>query len=359
MILPGQDKDDRLIFLITKFIFHVKLSQMKITEFHITQVNSGRRIDVQTSEMSGLTRSQICNFIEKGLLRVNNLLVKPGYKTRAGDIISITPEDKTETLVPEDLPVQILYIDDFLIVVNKPSDMVVYPSAGHNSGTLMNAVAYHSKKLSSVGGPLRPGVVHRLDKDTSGVMVAALDDKAYYALVEQFRARTIDRRYKAIVYGSLKNDSGRITAKIGRSESDRKKMSTKTRKGKEAVTSWKVLERFKGATLIEAKLGTGRTHQIRVHFSSIGHPVLGDNTYGKKTFLEIHPVRNSIGTLNSASGQRGIISNGVNRKKIFIPRQMLHAELLGFMHPITAEYMEFTADMPADMSEILGILRNT
>lgn len=327
--------------------------------FHITQENAGHRIDIQASELSGLTRSQIYRFIEKGLLRVNNLLVKPNHKTRPGDIISIMSEDETGTLIPEELPVQILHKDDFLIVVNKPSDMVVYPAAGHSSGTLMNAVAYHSKKLSSIGGPLRPGVVHRLDKDTSGVMVVALDDKAYYGLVEQFRTRTINRRYKAIIYGSLKNDIGEISAKIGRSESDRKKMSTKTKNGREAVTSWKVLERFKGATLVEAKLGTGRTHQIRVHFSSIGHPVLGDRTYGKITSAEVNLVRNSIGALNSATNQEDLISGRSIRKKIIFPRQMLHAELLGFIHPFTSEYMEFTAGLPEDMAEILGILRNT
>ena len=347
-----------LLFIIFRF-FRLKLSQMKISEFEITTEKAGQRIDIQTAEMSGLTRSQIHRMIEKGLLKLNGLATKPNHKTRAGDIISIMPEEESGTLIPEDLPVLILYKDDFLIVLNKPPDMVVYPAAGHSSGTLMNAVAYHSSKLSSIGRPLRPGVVHRLDKDTSGVMVVALDDKTYYDLVEQFRTRNINRKYKAIIYGSPKNDIGEISAKIGRSESDRKKMSTKTRKGREAVTSWKVLERFKGATLVEAKLGTGRTHQIRVHFSSIGHPVLGDKTYGKKTSAEINFIGNSSKTLNSASKQGNIFPSGTTRKKIIFPRQMLHAELLGFIHPITSEYMEFTVGLPEDMAEILGILRNT
>lgn len=302
--------------------------------FHITKEDSGRRIDIQASEISGLTRSQIHRMIEKGLLKLNGHATKTNHKTRAGDIISIMPEEESGTLIPENLPVKILYMDNFLIVINKPSDMVVYPAAGHSRGTLMNAVAYQSKKLASIGAPLRPGVVHRLDKDTSGVMVIALDDKAYYGLVEQFRERTINRKYKAFIYGSLKNDTGEISAKIGRSASDRKKMSTEARRGKEAVTTWKVLSSFKGATLVEAKLGTGRTHQIRVHFSSIGHPVLGDKTYGKKTAID------------------------AGNKKIIFPRQMLHAELLGFTHPITSEYMEFTAEMPEDMQEVAGILRD-
>jgi 23S rRNA pseudouridine1911/1915/1917 synthase len=212
--------------------------------------------------------------------------------------------------------------------------MVVYPAAGHSSGTLMNAVAWHSRKLASVGGPLRPGVVHRLDKDTSGIMVVALEDTAYYSLVEQFRKRTIRRRYEALVYGDLKDACGEISLKIGRSESDRKKMSTRVRRGKEAVTSWRVRERYGFATLVEAMLGTGRTHQIRVHFASLGHPVLGDSTYGRKM------------SLDTKAG------------KIVFPRQMLHAELLGFIHPVSGQYMEFSAGPPDDMEKAIQTLRD-
>ncbi len=197
----------------------------------------------------------------------------------------------------------------------------------------MNALAYHCPRLASVGGPLRPGVVHRLDKDTSGVMVVALDDAAYYHLVEQFRERTINRRYSALVYNPVKGETGEIVLDIGRSTADRKKMSTRVQSGKEAVTRWRVLERFQDATLIEAKLGTGRTHQIRVHFSAIGHPVLGDEVYGRKTLLE-----------------RG-------RKKIAFHRQMLHAEILGFTHPITGEYLEFMSPLPDDMEKAVSELR--
>ena len=308
---------------------------MKKTEFQISIEAAGERVDVQASELSGLSRSQVQHLIEKRLLLVNLLPTKPNYKTKYRDIISITIPEEEQTLVPENIPLEILYLDDFLIVVNKPPDMVIYPAAGHSSGTLLNAIAYHSKKLASIGGPLRPGVVHRLDKDTSGVMVVALDDSAYYNLVEQFRERTINRKYKALIYGALKKVSGEIVLRIGRSESDRKKMSTKVRRGKEAVTSWKVIERLTDATLIEAKLGTGRTHQIRVHFASIGHPVLGDKTYGKKTEL--------------AKGNR----------KIIFPRQMLHAELLGFIHPATGEYMEFRSAIPQDMTETIALLKES
>ena len=306
---------------------------MKKTEFNISPEDADIRVDIKAAELSGLTRSQIHRLIEKGLVQVNHHLTKSNYKTKYRDIISITIPEDEQTLVPEDLQIEILYSDDFIMVVNKPPDMVIYPAAGHSSGTLLNAIAYKSKKLASVGGPLRPGVVHRLDKDTSGVMVVALDDSAYYALTEQFRQRSINRKYKALVYGTLKNTSGEIALKIGRSESDRKKMSTRIRKGKEAVTSWKVIERLTDATLIEARLRTGRTHQIRVHFASIGHPVLGDKTYGKKTSLLCE------------------------QQKILFPRQMLHAELLGFVHPATGEYMEFTSDIPRDMSEKIELLK--
>lgn len=303
------------------------------TEIHITEKQAGGRIDILAAELTGATRSQVRRLIENGSLTIHGLTVKPNYKVRPGDVIAISQTQEVQELVPENLPVDVLYSDDFLIVVDKPAGMVVYPAPGHGGGTLVNAIAYRSRKLASVGGPLRPGVVHRLDKDTSGIMVVALDDRAYYSLVEQFRARTIHRRYKALVYGGLRGDSGEISARIGRSESDRKKMSTKTRRGKEAVTTWKVLERFSGATLIEARLGTGRTHQIRVHFASIGHPVLGDTTYGKKTFME------------------------VRRQKVTFPRQMLHAELLGFLHPVTGEHLEFTSPLPPDMTERIDLLR--
>jgi 23S rRNA pseudouridine1911/1915/1917 synthase len=301
--------------------------------FHIAPEHAGKRIDVVASELAGLTRSRIRHLIDSGLLLISGKSVKQNYKARPGDEISLSLPVEERTLVPEDLPVDILYRDDAVIVVNKPSGMVVYPGAGHSAGTLMNAVAHCCPALASVGGPLRPGVVHRLDKDTSGIMVVALTDDSYYNLVEQFRKRTINRKYTALVFGNLGEDNGEISLKIGRSESDRKKMSTRVRKGKEAVTRWRVLERYQAATLIEAKLGTGRTHQIRVHFASLGHPVLGDRTYGKKTVVE------------------------AGRTKITFERQMLHAMTLGFVHPTTGSYMEFAKEMPEDMNGKVERLR--
>jgi len=308
---------------------------MKCYKVKVQEKDSGKRIDIVAVAETGVTRSQIQRFIKKGGLLVDGRTVSQNYRVKAGDVISLTPEDeKQEHLIAETIPVEILHMDQHLVVVNKPAGMVVYPAAGHNRGTLMNALLYHCGKLEAPGGPLRPGIVHRLDKDTSGVMVVALDSASYYSLAEQFKQRTISRRYVALIYGNPKGNSGQISLAIGRSETDRKKMSTRTRRGKEALTIWKVIERFRSASLIEAKLRTGRTHQIRVHLSSIGHPVLGDRTYGKKTEIETE-----------------------EKGKLTFPRQMLHAESLGFIHPATGKYLEFHSPVPDDMEEKIKQLR--
>ncbi|MDA8079170.1 MAG: RluA family pseudouridine synthase [Nitrospiraceae bacterium] len=307
---------------------------MNQTELLVPPEKAGMRIDVVASELSGLTRSRIQRLIEEGLVRVNGSEVRRNYRAQHNDAIAISSPEQTGVLTPEDIRIEVMHQDEFLIVVNKPPGLVVHPAAGHRDGTLMNAIARRAPKMASAGAPLRPGVVHRLDKDTSGVMVVALDDSAYYNLVEQFRKRTITRKYQALVYGSLKAETGKISSMIGRSASDRKKMSTKTRQGKEAVTTWRALERYPSATLVEAVLGTGRTHQIRVHFASIGHPVLGDETYGRKMTVE-------LGT-----------------GKVRFSRQMLHAEVLGFVHPATGRYMEFSSKPPADMEEAIAALRD-
>lgn len=307
------------------------MSQEKII---VQPEGKGERIDTFLAGKTGITRSQIQKLIGNGDILVNEKVVSQHYRVKLQDVISLRiTEKKNEELVPEPIPVAILYKDNHLVVVNKPAGMVVYPAAGHGHGTLMNALSYACDHLASVGGPLRPGVVHRLDKDTSGVMVVALDDSTYYSLAEQFKERSINRRYGALVYGDLKENEGRIALNIGRSESDRKKMSTRSKRGKEAVTNWSVIARFTNAALIRVKLGTGRTHQIRVHFASIGHPVLGDRTYGKKIEIER------------------------DRSKVVFPRQMLHAELLGFIHPATGKYMEFSSPLPEDMVDKIGEMK--
>jgi 23S rRNA pseudouridine1911/1915/1917 synthase len=305
----------------------------EIKRLTVSSADKAERLDIFVAESIGITRSQVQKLIKERLVSVNGQKESPGYRVRLADSIEITIiRQSDETLVPEKISLNIFFMDEYLAVVDKPAGMVVYPSAGHTSGTLMNALAHYAPKLASIGGGLRPGVVHRLDKDTSGVMVVALDDVAYYDLIEQFKKRTIQRKYITLISGHLKNDSGEIKLAIGRSDTDRKKMSTRTRHGKEAMTRWKVLRILHKATLIEARLGTGRTHQIRVHFAAIGHPVLGDSTYGKINLIELR-------------------SN-----KVFIPRQMLHAETLGFKHPQTGQFLEFSSPIPADMMECIEIL---
>ena len=298
--------------------------------FTVTSVDTNKRLDSYISEKTNLSRSKIQKFIQQGRVFVNERQVSQNYKVKYLDTITITIKEETPiTLIAEPIPIDICYKDDFIVVVNKNAGMVVYPSFGHNKGTLINAIYYHCQKLAYIGMPLRPGIVHRLDKDTSGVMVIAIDDDAYYGLVKQFSERTINRRYLALISGNPLKNEGEIINPIGRSINDRKKMSVKTKKGKEALTKWKVIERYNGASLIETRLGTGRTHQIRVHLSSIGHPVLGDSLYGKKTFIQI------------------------GKLKIPLQRQMLHAETLGFTHPINNQYLEFSAPMPLDMKECI------
>ncbi len=298
------------------------------------------RLDAVVAGRAGITRSQAKKIIEEGKVLMDGIPPsKAGGRPRAGAVVEVeVPGPEAGGLLPEPIDLDVRYMDDYLAVVDKPAGMVVYPAAGHRKGTLLNALLYRTGgKHAGVGAPLRPGVVHRLDKDTTGLMVIALEDRTYYGLLEQFKSRSIRREYAALVWGEMKEEEGVISLRIGRSRTDRKKMSTRTSRGKEAVTSWRVAEsfRFPAASLVLARLGTGRTHQIRVHFASIGHPVLGDRTYGRKTSLEIEG------------------------RKIQIPRQMLHARLLGFTHPVTRETLEFESPLPSDMSDVLEELRKS
>jgi 23S rRNA pseudouridine1911/1915/1917 synthase len=302
---------------------------MKKTIHTVPPETRGTRLDAFISLNSCLTRSFIQKLIRQELITVNSRKEKPGYKVRQGDRIEVTVPDQPESeLVPEDIP-----LDIHMVVVNKPPHMVMYPALGNRSGTLMNALIKKCPNLSSVGAPLRPGVVHRLDKDTSGAVIIAKDDTAHHHLVEQFKDREIEKHYLALLYGSFKEDRGEITASIGRSASDRKKMSTRTRRGKEAITRFEVMERYPSVTLAKIRIVTGRTHQIRVHFASVGHPVLGDSTYGKKTRIK------------------------TGKKIIVFPRQMLHAYSLKLTHPVTGKLMELAAPMPDDMEKAIEELK--
>lgn len=301
---------------------------MKKTTYTVSEGTKPERLDTFITCQSNLTRSYIQRLIKEGFITVNSHSEKARYPVKEGDLIEVTlPNEPDGTLVPEDIPLDILYEDEHMVVVNKPPDMVIYPAAGNTSGTLMNALVSRCGKLASVGAPLRPGVVHRLDKDTSGVIVIAKDDESYHKLIAQFRERKVQKYYLALVFGSLKEPRGEIRTLIGRSRSNRKKMSVKTDRGKEAITQFEIIKKLRSATLTKIRIVTGRTHQIRVHFSSRGHPVLGDRTYGKKTELII------------------------GDKSIGFPRQMLHAFIIKLDHPVSGIPMEFTAPMPEDMEE--------
>ena len=308
----------------------------------VTKRGEGRRLDQFLSETNlKLSRSQAKNLVQKHLIFLNQKTAKPSAHVKTGDIVTGTlPEPEPLSLKPEPLPLTILYEDSSIIVVDKSSGMVVHPAYGNRSGTLVNALLYHCKYLAGINGVLRPGIVHRLDKDTSGVMVVAKDDEAYHHLAKQFKNRTVKKVYCTIVYGMVSRDEGLIDSDIGRHPSERKRMSTRTKKGRPAVTRWKKVEEFDGATLLEIFPQTGRTHQIRVHLSSIGHPILGDPLYGRK-------------------GRPGTIHDPVLRECVKrLNRQALHAQRLEFTHPRTGERVQFVSPMPRDMEEVLEWLRS-
>lgn len=286
----------------------------------------GARLDKALADLTELSRSQANEEIKKGTVLVNGKAAKAKYAVKVGDVISYqVPEEEILEYKAEDIPLDIIFEDEDVAVVNKPQGMVVHPSAGHPSGTLVNALMYHVKDLSSINGVVRPGIVHRIDKDTSGLLMIAKNDTAHNALATELKDKKSLRKYIAIVHGNLPNDRGMIEAPIGRSEKDRKKQAV-TAKGKEAVTRFQVLERFGDYTLVELTLETGRTHQIRVHMAYIGHPVAGDPAYGP-------------------------------RKTLKGEGQFLHAQTLGFTHPSTGEEMAFTAPEPAIFQETLEKLR--
>ena len=289
---------------------------MEATEMTFTA--DGRRLDVLLSEQSGLTRSRVATLMEEGNVTVDGQTVtKAGLKAKPGQTVTLTiPAPKPAVPEAQDIPLTILYEDNDLAVVVKPCGMVVHPAAGNEDGTLVNALLHHLDSLGGIGGELRPGIVHRLDKDTSGLLLVAKNDASQLALSEQLSARTMEKHYRALVEGNIREDSGRIEAAIARSKKDRKKMAV-DEEGREAITEWTVLERGRGVTLLDVHILTGRTHQIRVHTKHIGHPVCGDPIYG------------------SAKGAK-------------VPRLMLHAYSLSFTHPTTGERLTFAAELPAE-----------
>ena len=303
---------------------------MELLEFTAADEEAGVRIDRCLSDKyEDLSRSYLQKLLKDQGVTVNGKIVKANYKLQAGDLVQTTVPDLSEPdILPENIPLDILYEDDDVLVVNKPKGMVVHPANGHTSGTLVNAIMYHCQgNLSGINGVMRPGIVHRIDKDTTGALLVCKNDTAHRDLAQQLKDHTIKRRYRAIVSGNLKEDEGTVEGPIGRHPVDRKKMAINEKNGKDAITHYKVLERFDKYTYMEFKLETGRTHQIRVHMASIGHPLLGDTLY----------------------------SNGKSPYKL--QGQTLHAMTIGFIHPGTREYMEISAPLPEYFEKILRDLR--
>jgi len=310
--------------------------------YTVNHHNAKKRLDLFLSEQTlPLTRSQIKKLIGARLVKVNSLSAKASCQVKKGDLIEVHLQEAQEPKVePENIPLDILFEDDSIIVVNKPAGMVVHHAAGNYSGTLVNALLFHCSFLSGVGGVLRPGIVHRLDKGTSGVLVVAKNDSAHQCLARQFNNRSVKKIYIALVYRQMEEDEGTIELEIGRHYSDRKRMSTRTKQGRLAVTQWKVLQRYKNFSLLEVGIKTGRTHQIRVHLSSYHHPVVGDTVYGSKRGLS--QIKDEV----------------IKKRLSTLQRPFLHAHRLGFHHPQDNRYQEFTAPLPTELKEILTILES-
>ncbi|HTY59054.1 MAG TPA: RluA family pseudouridine synthase [Bacteroidota bacterium] len=316
-----------------------------VVELIVPPGKKKERLDVYiTGHVENATRNKVQQAIRGGTVLVNGDRVRPSYTVMPDDVIQITlPRPPPADALPENIPVEILFEDDDLIVVNKPAGMVTHPAYGNYTGTLVNALLYHCGTLGAGGDPVRPGIVHRLDKDTSGVMVVAKNETAHAKLAVQFARRTIRREYNAVVWGRFRGSTGLIEAGLGRSKSDRKKMAV-VDGGKSAATEYTVLEQFAYLALLRLKLRTGRTHQIRVHLAHINHPVFGDPTYNGR-----HIVWGGGG-----GGQKA----QVQRLLALMPRQALHAKTLGFLHPATRREMYFETALPEDMAALLAVLES-
>lgn len=307
------------------------VSQMEDIKYKISDEAAGIRIDKFLAEQGDRTRSFYQKAVEEQKVLVNDRPVKNNYKLRPGDVITIEPiEEEVLDIKPENIPLDILYEDDDVLIVNKPKGMVVHPAPGHPDHTLVNAVMYHcGDSLSAINGVIRPGIVHRIDRDTTGSLIICKNDKAHLFIAEQIKEHTVNRIYRGIVIGRMSVMEGTIDAPIGRSKTDRKKMAIDRVHGRNAVTHYKVLENFKEYAYCEFKLETGRTHQIRVHMASIGHPLLGDTVYGP------------------------------SKCKYNLEGQCLHAMTIGFVHPSTKKYVEFQAPLPEYFNKMLKVLENT
>ena len=326
----------------------VKLIKEKKYHFEVPEGKKKERLDLfLTHAIENATRSKVQKLIDADLVTVNGIVVKANYQVKPNDVIEavhpISP--RPEDAEPEDIPLEIVYEDDYLLVVNKPAGMVAHPAYANYTGTLVNALLHHTKKLSGLNEPGRPGIIHRLDKDTSGLLVVAKDDYTHAKIAEQFSKRTVDREYHAVCWGKFKDYKGELDSNIVRSKKDRKKFSTSETEGKHALTLYEVLEEFEFTSYLKIKLKTGRTHQIRVHLSSIGKSVFGDPTYGGRQVVlgsELPKIKTRVQNL------LGIMQ-----------RQALHAKTLGFFHPAKKEKMFFNSELPDDMKLLIEKLRVT
>ena len=302
---------------------------MTKNEFLVEENDAGKRIDSFLAEcIDDITRNAVQRLIEDSNVSINGKVPSKNYKLKTGDTITVViPDPKLPEARPENIPIEIIYEDDDLLVVNKPKGMVVHPAPGNYEGTLVNALLYYcGDRLSGINGVLRPGIIHRIDKDTSGLLIVAKNDNSHRLLAEQIKEHSFTRKYRAVVYGNLKDDEGTVNAPIGRHPADRKKMTVTLKNSREAVTHYKVLKRYQGFTYVELTLETGRTHQIRVHMSSIGHPVAGDPVYGPKKVI------------TSLGGQ------------------CLHAFYISFVHPVTGETLSFSSELPDYFTKFLDSL---
>lgn len=297
--------------------------------FEITEEQEDERIDRFLAQLQSLSRSYIQKMMKEEAVKVNGVPVKGSYRVKTDDLVEfMLPEAVEPDIAPEDISLDILYEDRDVIVVNKPKGMVVHPAAGHYSGTLVNALLYHcGAELSGINGVLRPGIVHRIDRDTTGSVIACKNDAAHSSIAAQLKEHSVNRKYHAICHGVLKADEGTIDRPVGRHPVDRKKMAVNAKNGKQAVTHYRVLKRFKEYTYVECSLETGRTHQIRVHMASIGHPLLGDDVYSAR------------------------------KCPFHLQGQTLHAKILGFRHPASGEYIETDAPLPEYFRHLLEILK--
>lgn len=326
----------------------VKLIKEKKYRFEVPEGKKKERLDLfLTNAIENATRSKVQKLIEANLVKVNGIIVKSNYQVKPLDVIEavhpISP--RPEDTEPEDIPLNIIYEDDYLLVINKPAGMVAHPAYANYTGTLVNALLHHTKKLSGLNDPGRPGIIHRLDKDTSGLLVVAKDDFTHAKIAEQFSKRTVEREYHTICWGVFKERKGEIGLNIARSKKDRKKFSISETEGKSALTLYEVIEEFEFTTYLKINLKTGRTHQIRVHLSGIGKPVFGDPTYGGRQ-------------INYGSELTKIKARVQNLLDI-MPRQALHAKTVGFFHPVKKETMLFNSELPDDIKLLIERLRSS